>query len=122
MTALFETVDQLADPSAQKPADASCPKPTTELSKQTAQAALPLRSARYALLAAEHFRELVPILVARNGKKTQQGCHGWKPAAHGCTYICLFVENRIAVAELSQSVVVFRRARWWCFGEPGSSK
>jgi hypothetical protein len=32
--------------------------------------------------ASEHFGDLVPVLVAGDGKQAQKRCHGWKTSAH----------------------------------------
>jgi hypothetical protein len=71
---LFETLDELAEASAQEAAHAPCPKPATQLPQQTAKTALPLTGAWGAwgtLATAEHFRNLVPVLVARDREKPE---------------------------------------------------
>ena len=75
MPILFETLDELAVASAQEAADAPRPKSAAQLPKQTAQTALPLTGdwgAWGTLATAEHFRDLVPVLVARDCEKSQK--------------------------------------------------
>jgi hypothetical protein len=71
---LFETLDELAEASAQEAADTPRPKSAAQLPKQTAQTALPLTGGWGAwgtLATAEHFRNLVPVLVARDCEKPE---------------------------------------------------
>ena len=90
---LLETLQQLRETATEQSADARA-SGAAEISEQAAEAALLAQaallghaaclSARSARIgrSAEHLRKLVPVLIARNGKKAQQGRHGRKSATH----------------------------------------
>src|SRR2546423_926301 len=88
MAALLETVHQLAEPAAQDPSGTGAPKTAAQLAEQTAQAALSSSAAlpggpwRAAGQSAEHFGDLVSVLVAGDREQSQQGSHRGESAAH----------------------------------------
>jgi hypothetical protein len=66
LTALLEAVDEFAEPTTKDPAGTGTTETAAQLAEQATDAALPGSSGRALPCSAEHFGDLVPVLVARD--------------------------------------------------------
>jgi hypothetical protein len=82
LAALLKAVDEFAEPTTKDPAGTGTTESAAQLAEQATDAALPGSSGRALPYSAEHFGDLVPVLVARDCEQPQKGSHGWKSAAH----------------------------------------
>jgi hypothetical protein len=69
LAALLEALHKFAEPTTEDPAGAGTAE--TQLAKQATDAALPVSSGFILPESTEHFGDLVPILVARDGEQSQ---------------------------------------------------
>src|SRR5262245_51425682 len=90
--ALLEALDQVAKPSAQYTPRTCTAEEPAQSAKHTVLSALLIvlagSATRLLLTPAEHFCDLVPVLITRNSKKTQKCNHRRHSAAH---FILLYV-------------------------------
>jgi hypothetical protein len=82
LATLLEAVDDFAEPATKNPASTGTTETAAQLAEQATDAALSGSSGRALSYSAEHFGDLVPVLVARDCEQSQKGGHGWKSAAH----------------------------------------
>jgi hypothetical protein len=82
LAALLEAVHDFSQPTAKDPACTSPAKTAFQLAEQAAEPTFPGSSGRALSESTEHLSDLVPVLVARDRKQSQEGSHGWKTTAH----------------------------------------
>jgi hypothetical protein len=73
LATLLEAVDDFAEPATKNPAGTGTTETAAQLAEQATDAALSGSSGRALSYSAEHFGDLVPILVARDCEQSQKG-------------------------------------------------